>query len=96
MYSELTKKDIEEWRRIKKNRNKCSRKDKRQRKIAHHVFLREQSAISLFLLVNTFLVFAQNSCEMWQAATTCFQKSFAKILEMCQPIRIKGLKLKRK
>jgi hypothetical protein len=51
MYSESIKKDIEEWRRIKKNRNKCSRKDKRQRKIAHHahVFLGDQSAISLFL-----------------------------------------------
>jgi hypothetical protein len=45
-------------------------------------------------LVDTFLVFAQNSFEKRQAATSHFSKEFAKIREMCPPIERKGLELK--
>jgi hypothetical protein len=48
----------------------------------------------LFLLVDTFLGFAQNSFEERQATSDTFQKSFAKIREKYQPKGRKRLKFK--
>jgi hypothetical protein len=53
------------------------------------------SANALFLLVGTvgtFFGFADNSFEERQAATCPFQKTFAKVREMYQPIG-KGIKI---
>jgi hypothetical protein len=44
----------------------------------------------LFLLVDTFLRFVQDSFEKREEATRHFSKSFVKMLEMYQPIGRKG------
>jgi hypothetical protein len=46
----------------------------------------------LFLLVDTFLVFAHNSLKSGRQLLAAFQKSFAKIRKMYQPIVRKGIK----
>jgi hypothetical protein len=40
------------------------------------LFWRQESATVLFLLVDTYLGFAHNSFEEWQAATCRFSKEF--------------------
>jgi hypothetical protein len=43
-------------------------------------FERQQSAVPLFLLVDIFFGFAENSSEKWKAAICCFAKELCKNL----------------
>jgi hypothetical protein len=84
--------------------NQCPRWDRLMKKIGRQKsrgtiplipkafeFIKQQSAILLFLLVDVFLRFAQNSFEKWQAAICHISKEFCENLGNVLTNRKKGI-----